>query len=316
VYLHILLRWLLSLLLVLLWWLSLRWCHHLLWWSLSLHLLLLWVSLRWSLALHLLLLLWWSLALHLLLLLWWSLALDLLLGWSLILTIDLLLLHHLVSLLHLSHHFWVKLVLVNSASQMMGGEQNVNVVGVEDLVHLLLALLNVHCWGDWQSLDEEHGVLKLDLVWSVFLLPDNLDGLCESCWDETALGNDLHVKRGGGEDMEGNETLLTWVGDLELRNQVTFNVLEVNLLSWAHVDEVGADVNSRLETDALSVNFIVIRAAAFGFSVVISVVWISHSFLVFHELFNFSSEFVHYIALVVGIAGVGHLYFKYTKNLL
>lgn len=48
---------------------------------------------------------------------------------------------------------------------MMGCEQNVDVVGVEDLVQVLAQVLDVHLGRDWQSLDEEHGVLESDWVW-------------------------------------------------------------------------------------------------------------------------------------------------------
>lgn len=115
-------------------------------------------------------------------------------GWSLL---ELLLLHHLsLSLLHLLHHSWIKSVLVYSASQMVGGEQNVDVVSVEDLVQILGKVLHIHLRRYWQSLNEEHRVLENDWVWILVLFPNDLDGLTVSCWNETLLWNYLHVHLG------------------------------------------------------------------------------------------------------------------------
>lgn len=69
----------------------------------------------------------------------------------------LLLLHHLhLSHLHLLHLGWIESVLVHSASQVVSGKQNVNVVGVEDLAQHSLKLLDVHLWRQGKGLDEEH----------------------------------------------------------------------------------------------------------------------------------------------------------------
>jgi len=104
----------------------------------------------------------------------------------------------------------------------MSAEQNVDVVGVEYLVHLLTELLNIHLWGEWQSLNEEHRVLKLDEVWNLALFPNNLDWLTEGSWNETAVwhNSDWDWSRGVYEVCDGAR--LAWVGDLELSNEVSF----------------------------------------------------------------------------------------------
>lgn len=99
-----------------------------------------------------------------------------------------------MSLLHLLHHSRVETVLVNSASQVMGGEQDVDVVGVEHSRHVLVQELNVHLRRNRQGLDEEHRVLESDWVWLVVLLPNNLDWLGERGWDEALLGHDVHIQ--------------------------------------------------------------------------------------------------------------------------
>jgi hypothetical protein len=118
---------------------------------LLLHLLLLHLLLARGHLLHLLLLAWGH---HgLLLALWWVHAWlhhgwtwrHTWLTWSLLLL--LLLLHH----LHLScsHFFsldWVKFTLVDNASQMVGAEQDVNVIGVENLAEHSFELIDIHLW--------------------------------------------------------------------------------------------------------------------------------------------------------------------------
>lgn len=146
-----------------------------------------WWCLSWLHHLLLLHLLWWSLTLHLLLLLhlllsWWS-SLDLFLLSHLLLLHS----HLLLSLLHHGHLVWIKVRLNNFAWQVMSAEKNVHVVSVENSSKLLVHLIDIHLWWKWQSLDEKHAVLKSSCIWVLLLLPENLNWLTESCWNETTV---------------------------------------------------------------------------------------------------------------------------------
>lgn len=92
-----------------------------------------------------------------------------------------------MSLLHLLHLGWVELVHSNLARKMMSTEKNVDVVCIENFGKLIIAFINVHLRRKWKGLHEEHAVGELCRIWMIFLLPENLDWLCEGSWNESAV---------------------------------------------------------------------------------------------------------------------------------
>ena len=124
---------------------------------------------------------------------------------SLLLHLHLLLLHDLhLSLLHLLHLLRVKLSLMHLAWQVVSAEQDVNVVGVEDLLELVLEIVDVHLWTQWQSLDEEHRVLQPRCIRSICGLPCNLNVSAVACGNEAAVGHNLNWDRCTSVNEEGN----------------------------------------------------------------------------------------------------------------
>lgn len=121
---------------------------------------------------------------------------------------------------------------------MMGGKQDVDVIGVKHSGHVCSTVFDVHLWRNWQSLYEEHGVLKLDWVWLIVLFPDNLDLLAESSRDKALMCDNLQVHVSSCKHMICNVTVLAGVGDLELSNQVTLHLFELNLFVWSYIDEI------------------------------------------------------------------------------
>ena len=139
----------------------------------------------------------------------------------------LILVHQLcLSLLHCLHLLWVELGHLNFAWQMMRGEENVHIVCVKDLSKVLIHQINVHFWTQWQSLYEEHRVLKLFNIWMKISLPDYFDNLLESAWDKSTVWFDLDGNWSWSVHKESNWALLAGVWDSELRDHVTLKVLE------------------------------------------------------------------------------------------
>lgn len=73
---------------------------------------------------------------------------------------------------------------------MMSAEKNVHVISVEHLLELLGKFIDIHLWGERQSLYKEHGVLKFQDIWVLSLVPEDLDWLTEGSWNETTVWGD------------------------------------------------------------------------------------------------------------------------------
>ena len=70
----------------------------------------------------------------------------------------------------------------------------------------------VHLWAERKSLNEEHGVLKLVDIGHCIFLPDDLDWLGESCWNETLIWDDLGFNLSRGSvHKEGDVAVLARV---------------------------------------------------------------------------------------------------------
>jgi len=99
---------------------------------------------------------------------------------------------------------------------MMSAEKNVYVVSIEYSGELLVHFIDVHRWRKWQSLDEKHAILKSCRVWVLLLLPENLDWLGESGWDETTVRLYENWNRGRSVHEICDWALFAWVRDVEL----------------------------------------------------------------------------------------------------
>lgn len=139
---------------------------------------------------------------------------------------------------------------------MVSGEQNINVIGVEHLGKLLVHFIDLHqsksfewvtylhLWAQWQSLNEEHRILKPGNIRHHLGFPNHLDHLLESTWDESAVRHNLDRDGRRCVHEEGYGALLTRVGDGKLGDQVALKVLETKLLMWRiDVNEVGANID-------------------------------------------------------------------------
>ena len=108
----------------------------------------------------------------------------------------------------------------------------------------------VHIWGQRQSFDEEHGVLKHLFVWVLASLPIDLHYLLESSRDESAVRGHFHIHRlGRSVHEESDWAIFAWIFDCELSIKVALELLECQFLGWLDVNEVRPDVDSRLESE-------------------------------------------------------------------
>ena len=147
-------------------------------------------------------------------------------------------------MLHCLHLPWVEVWNLHLWWQVMSSEKNVDVIGVEHLSKLLVHLINLHLWAERESLHEEHWVLKSLNIWVVPSFPDYFHNLLESTWDETTVWNDFDWDWSGCVDEECDWTLLAWIGNSKLWDQVAFKVLKIKLLvSGVNVNELRTGVN-------------------------------------------------------------------------
>ena len=232
---------------------------------------------------------------------------------SLLLHLLLLLLHHLhLLLLHGSHLLRVKLVLVDLHRQVVGAEQNVNVVGVEHCLQLRRKVFGVHLGAQWQCFHEEHAVLKFVKVFPGRLVPSNFDCLSVGGGDKSTVGNNGDRNACAGVNKESDGTILARVLDLERGLDSLLVWIENQLRGWLNIDEVGANVESRHECEVRAV-LGVFRVGRIG--VIISPVGVDHLLIGLHHLLNLVSQLVHDVCLLVLVGVICHILY-YSKLIL
>lgn len=127
---------------------------------------------------------------------------------------------------------------------MMGREENVYIVCVEHLGKLLVHIINFHFWAEWKSLNKEHGVFKSLNIGVTSCFPDDFHNLLESAWNETTVWNNFNWDWSRSVNEESDWALFARVRDSELRDQVAFEILKIELLvSSVDVNEMGTDID-------------------------------------------------------------------------
>jgi hypothetical protein len=135
---------------------------------------------------------------------------------------------------------------------MMSAEKNIYVVSIEYSSELLVHLIDIHLVGKWQSLDEKHTVLKFCSIRMMLLLPENLDWLSESSWNETAVR--LYKNWDWCRSIHEicNWTLFAWVRNVELSHQSSIKVLKGKFFFWCNINKMRTDINSTNESMLIS----------------------------------------------------------------